>query len=552
MTFNIDRRSLMLLGGYGLGLLALPDGRAMAETIITGSRLMRGFTHGVASGEPGPDSVLLWTRCFEPDNKPVKVIVEVAETGDFAKIVAGGQMTTGPWRDYTAKITVDGLEPGRWYYYRFIGPDGTRSMTGRTRTLPIGRVKQFGIAVFSCSNIGFGYFNAYEHAASRDDIDLALHMGDYIYEYGQGGYDLKGFERVLEIQPEQEIISLTDYRMRYGAYRRDRELQKLHASVPMIVNTDDHEGANDAWEGGAQNHQGDKEGDWSLRRNAAMQAWREWMPVGEQPWKSYDIGDLATYFRTDSRMVARSRPDALGEILAGKTSPADIESALISYRDGAWTDPAMTMFGTEQESWLSHALRTSTRARKSWQLLGSGTNVGTSSTPLESMDWLKPGVSERVRGYVGNGIAASKARLPNNLDNWGGYPAARARMLRAAQSVGANLVVISGDSHNAWAWDLAQDGKPAGVEFGGHSVSSPGYENSVAVDPATVARGVMAASPELKWADTSHRGYMKLTVTPDRVSSDFVMMESVLSRGIATVPGKTLSVRKGKRVLEGV
>lgn len=548
MSIIMDRRAMIRTASFGLGALLVAPGFAFSQAM----NAMRGFTHGVASGEPGPDSVLLWTRFVPVDGGAAKIRVELSETSDFTRIAGGGQMVTGPWRDHTAKITVDGLSPGRWYHYRFIGPDGATSITGRTRTLPVGRVKSFGIAVFSCSNIGFGYFNAYAHAAARGDIDLALHLGDYIYEYGRGSYDLKGFERVNEIMPEQEIISLADYRMRYSAYRLDHDLQTLHASVPMIVNTDDHEGANDAWEGGAQNHSTDKEGDWSARRNGAMQAWREWMPVGEQPWKSYDIGDLATYFRTDSRMVARSRPDGLGEILAGKKDPFDMARALSAYRDGAWIDPAATMFGTEQESWLYHALGNSVRARKSWQILGSGTNVGNVYSPLQAMEWLKRDASDRVRGYVASGVAAAKAKLPNNLDNWGGYPAAKARLLNAAQSADANLVVVSGDSHNAWAFDLTQDGKAAGVEFGGHSVSSPGYEASVAVDAATVERGVIASSPELRWTDTSHRGYMKITLTPDRASSEYVMMETVLKRVTSTVAGKTVSVRKSRRKLEAV
>jgi alkaline phosphatase D len=230
---------------------------------------------------------------------PSNVRVEVSDSRDFAKTVGGGQMVTGRWRDHTVKITVDGLAPARTYFYRFIGPDGAISSIGRTKTLPVGKPTKFNIAIFSCANLGYGEFNAYGHAAARNDIDLVLHMGDYLYEYGRGGYDI-GPEFSKRIFPEGEIYNLADYRLRYSAYRSDPQLQAVHANFPMICNTDDHEGANDCWEGGAQNHQPD-EGDWTNRKNAAMQVWREWLPVGEQPWKSYEIGDLATYYRIHAR-----------------------------------------------------------------------------------------------------------------------------------------------------------------------------------------------------------------------------------------------------------
>lgn len=549
MSIRLDRRSIILGGCYGLGALVLPGSDALAQALMTGGALNDGFTHGVASGEPGPNSVLLWTRFATANGDPVHVSVEVSDTPNFTKIVGRGEMITGPWRDYTVKITVDGLDPGRWYYYRFSGPNGSQSRVGRTRTLPVGSVKEFGMAVFSCANIGFGYFNAYAHAARREDVHLAVHLGDYIYEYARGGYDMKGFARVNEIQPEYEAVALADYRMRYGCYRLDPDLQQLHASLPMIVSTDDHEGANDWWEGGAQNHQPDKEGDWNARTNAAMQAWREWLPVGELPWKSYDIGDLATYFRTDSRMIARSRPGALNEILAGISAPKDVERALISYRDNEWMDPAATMFGTEQELWLRQAFLDLTRADKHWQILGSGTTIGRVVTPPEAMSWLKPDASERSKTFIANGIAAAKVGLPGNLDNWGGYPAAKTRLLKAAQSADANLVIVSGDTHNAWAFDLSQDGKPVGVEFGGQSVTSSGMESSYAADPATVAKAIIKHSPAMRWADTSRRGYMKVTLTPESAATEYILMNDVLTPNQTNSQRTTLSVTRNRRQL---
>ena len=539
LTFRIDRRALIATAGFGLGGLMLPGGRLAAQTLLG----LTGFTHNVASGEPGPDSMLLWTRYVSATGSPSKVRAEVSESRDFAKIVSGGQMVTGPWRDHTVKVTVDGLQPGRTYFFRFIAPDGTISPIGRTKTLPVGKTSKFNIAIFSCSNLGFGEFNAYGHAAARDDIDLVLHMGDYIYEYARGGYD-GGAKFAARIFPAGEILTLADYRLRYASYRADPQLQALHANFPMIPNTDDHEGANDSWEGGAQNHTPD-EGDWSVRRNAAMQVWREWLPVGEQPWKSYEIGDLATYFRTDTRMIARTKPNWAGDMMRAP----DPAKAFAEFRDGAWKDPAATMMGTEQESWLFHQFA---RQKATWTVFGSGTNMGYNYTPEEALNWFAPDTPDFRKNYARQGIAAGKAGLPYNFDNWGGYPVARDRIFAAAQKNDLNLIVVSGDSHNGWAFDLPEGGRPAGVEFGGQSVSSPGLESATAgVDPKRIARDILEHNKqELRWVDTSNRGYMHLSMTPKAATNEWVFMETVKDVSLMTKPGHKMQVRPGRKVLE--
>jgi alkaline phosphatase D len=438
---------------------------------------------------------------------------------------------------------VDNLAPGKWHWFRFIAPDGSMSPVGRTKTLPVGKTAKFNIAIFSCSNLGFGEFNAYGHAAARDDIDLVLHMGDYFYEYGRGGYD-GGAKFAARIFPEGEILTLADYRLRYASYRADKQLQALHANFPMIPNTDDHEGANDSWEGGAQNHQAD-EGDWTNRKNAAMQVWREWLPVGETPWKEYPIGDLGTYYRTDTRMIARSKPYANSDFIRAP----DPAKAFAEYHDGAWMDAAMTMFGSEQESWLYRAMM---RNKATWAVLGSGTNMGYNYTPEEALNWFPADAADSRKNYARQGIAAAKAGLPYNLDNWGGYPAARSRVLAAAQRADANLVVVTGDSHNGWAFDLPEGGKPAGVEFGGHSVSSPGFESATGgTDPAMIARNLLQSSKqELRWVDTSNRGYMHLSLTPQAATNEWVFMQTVKDVSLATKTGHRMKVRPGRKVLE--
>ena len=540
MTIRLSRRSFVTTATLGTGAFAIP-GFAQTATVAVAT----GFTHSVASGEPAVDSVLLWTRYVPVTGDSVRLRAEISETPDFAKIVAGGEQITGGWRDYTVKITVDGLRPGRRYHYRFVAPDGGFSPVGQTRTLPEGSTRSFRLAIFSCSNLPFGYFNAYAHAAARGDIDLAVHLGDYFYEYQTGDYPSPD-QAVAgrQPQPASELLHLADYRIRYASYRSDPDLQRLHALVPWIVQWDDHESSNDSWEGGAENHQPD-EGDWNARRAASIQAYREWMPVSDEPWKAYDIGTLATLFRTETRLLARTKqPD-----IAPLFKQLDYVTALGAFRDGAWMDPAVTMMGSQQEDWLAHAMLRSVKAGQRWQVVGFGTIMGKTVMPPEAATWLKADATPRTRSYILAGIAAAKAGLPFNYDNWGGYPAARARFLKSAQAMDANLIVLSGDSHNAWAYDLAQDGEPAGVEFAGHSVTSPGYESGVATDPAVIARALVAANPELKWCDTSRRGYMVTTLTPARVTNEWVMVDTIKAQSMAATIGHSVTVMRGRNAM---
>ena len=538
MVLHIDRRSLVL-GGLGLGAMAMPAGRAAARRLLGAS----GFTHNVASGEPGPDSMLLWTR-FVPagDGGVVTLQAEVALDQAFAKVVAGGVVRTGAYRDWTAKLTVDGLKPGTVYWYRFVAPDGSTSPVGRTKTLPVGPVSRFGLAVFSCSNLPNGYFNAYGHAAARQDLDLWLHTGDYIYEYGVGstreGDWAQG--RKEQLLPVTEILAIADYRLRYASYRADPDLQRLHQMAPMVALWDDHESANDSWEGGAQNHQPDKEGDWSVRRAAAMQVYREWMPVSDEPWKAYPIGALATLYRTESRLLGRTRPADLGAAFKA----ADPDAALKAFRDGAWRDPSATMLGSTQESWLAHQMKASSKA---WQLVGMGTILGRTVMPRDAVDWLRPEVADKkVAGYRNN-IRAAGQGVPMWMDRWDGYPAARSRLLKAAQAADADLVMLSGDSHNAWAYGLMEDGRPAGVEFAGQAVTSNGMEGDMGADPKVVAQGFMAANPELKWADTSRRGYMMIEVTPRSVAGEWLFLQTIKARSTELAGSHRMRVERGRR-----
>ncbi|MCA1749041.1 MAG: alkaline phosphatase [Parasphingopyxis sp.] len=519
MTLRIDRRSLLQIGTLGLGALATPG----AGRLLTGA----GFTHQVASGEPGPTSVLLWTR-YVSEGEPT-LRAEVAEDLEFGRIVGRGE---GPARnegDFTAKITVGGLSPGRWYYYRFVAPDGTSSPTGRTRTLPEGPVDRFAIGVFSCANMPFGHFNAYAHAAMRNDLDLIVHTGDYLYEYPRGTYpaaDASLPGRI--ILPEGEIIALADYRLRYASYRADPDLAALHRNFPMIAQWDDHEFSNDAWQGGAENHD-PTEGGWAARKRAAERAWREWMPVSDERWSSYRIGTLATLMRAETRISGRS--EQLSYAAVARSAGDDVAGGLAAFRDGAWQDPARSMLGAEQEAWLEREIMRSVSEGARWQLLSQQTVMSRINFPLPIAEQVMSGGSEQARQRAGLLALAAREGLPLNLDAWDGYPAARDRLLGAALEAGANLVVLSGDSHNGWAGNLDLAGTPAGVEMAGHSVTSPGFEAALPrMDPQSVARAVVEASPNLAWADTARRGYLTVTLTPDAARGEWHFLDGVRER----------------------
>lgn len=535
MTLELDRRLLLKAGALGLGAFAAPGMAAVAAA--------RGFTHGVASGEPRQRSVMLWTRFSPPVGDSARLHWQVSPTADFRRIAAEGDVVAEAERDGCVKPVATGLKPGRWYHYRFRDGRGD-TVTGRTRTLPEGRTERFSLGVFSCSNLPFGWFNAYAHAAGRRDLDLMIHLGDYFYEYARGTYPSAGqamADRIIE--PPGEAAALEGYRRRFASYRADPDLQALHRLFPMVMMWDDHESANDSWSGGAENHQADKEGPWSVRKAAAQRAYREWLPISENAWEAYEIGDLATLFRPETRLTARSEPPDYGRIIAGKEN---VKAALAAFRDGAWRDAERTMLGSEQEAWLAGALKRSTADGKRWQLLAQQTVMGEVALPPEAKTWIGADAPEFIRRRSGLALTASAAGLPMNLDSWGGYPAARDRLLRAALDADANLLVLSGDSHNGWAFDLKLEGKAAGVEMAGHSVTSPGLEAyAPRIAPAEIARGFVARNSALKWTDTSRRGYLSVTLTRDRAEGEWHFLDTIRQRSTKLAGSHRMSVARG-------
>jgi alkaline phosphatase D len=517
------------------------------------------YLHGVASGDPQSDRVMLWTRLGVASGRtePVAVRWEVATDASFSTLVASGSVNTDTNRDWTVKVDATGLQPGRRYSYRFdVG--GQRSPVGSTQTLPTGSVARVRLAVFSCSNYPGGYFHAYADAARRGDLDATVHLGDYIYEYARDGYasaQAAALGRVSE--PANEIVSLSDYRRRYAQYRSDPDLQALHAAAPMIAVWDDHELTNDAWRDGAENHQSATEGSFTARRAAAVQAWHEWLPVRTgsdslQIWRSFDFGNLVSLHMLDTRLIGRDQQLSY----ASFTTATGIDAARFT---AAVTDPNRQLLGAAQTQWLQGQLQRSTAT---WQIVGQQVLMGRMNIPAPILlEALSPGTGVSVATYSAIATKAATApatltaqeravlaqpSIPYNLDAWDGYAVAREAVLGAARTLDRNLVVLAGDTHNAWANDLLDaGGNRVGVEFATPSVSSPGFESVFTDNPATLAASLTQLIGPLEYCDTARRGYLVITAEPGQCRGDWVYVSSVTQRGYTAVSDKALRVLPG-------
>jgi alkaline phosphatase D len=530
-----DRRTLL----FGSAAALLLPGRLSAQPLA-------GFTHGVASGEPGSRSMLFWTRFVGSGNKPVPLQLELFTSPRLTRPVMKGEVFADPANDWCAKISLTGLSPATTYYYRFQGPSKARSITGRTRTLPEGQVERFRLGVASCSNLPFGFFNGYAAMAAADDIDLFLHLGDYIYEYPRGTYPAAA--QVVPgriIEPAGELLALADYRARYASYRTDPDLQMVHAMFPAVTTWDDHEIANDAWAGGAENHDPRTEGPWEARLAAARKAYREWMPVSDAPYASYDIGRLLTLHRLDTRVEGREQQLDLAQALKTAGAGGDMTAAMMKFRDEQWMRGSRQLLGTAQEKWLMAGFEAARQKGMRWQVLAQQVVMGNLKAPPDPSAFMAPNLDPQIAARLRLSAAASRAGLPLNMDAWDGYPAARGRLLAAAQKAGANLVVLAGDTHNAWAFDLQNDGKPAGVEFATQSITSPGFETYLPVPPSDLAKALMATNPSLRWCDTERRGYTHVTLTPATALAEWRFTAPIAARSAKIVATQRAQVAAG-------
>jgi alkaline phosphatase D len=536
-NMKIDRRrALALLGVSAAGPAAAQDAGGKVS-----------FRHGVASGDPLADRVVIWTRITPAvEGGPVAYRWRLNPVDRRAGGAKSGTGTTGPARDYTAKVDVTGLDPNRAYTFEFEA-GGVTSPTGRTRTLPAGPTKDVVLAVASCTLFPNGYFNAYKAIADLDRVDVVLHLGDYIYEYGgPGSY---GMASPVAAQrphdPPHECVSLADYRRRHAQYKAEPELQAAHARAPWIVSWDDHETANDSYSTGAQNHQPDQEGDWNVRKAAALKAYYEWMPIREpKPGvslaaaseRSFHFGDLASLVMVETRLTARGQQLTLERDLPERNGKPDVAAFTRKLND-----PGRRMMSPAQEAWIGSELTRSVRAGHTWQVLGNQV-VMAEVMPASPKKFL-------TAEQIASAGPASKQRLarweegaalglPTALDMWQGYPADRQRLYGTFKAAGARPIVLSGDSHSFWANELHDtSGKRVACEFGTTSVTSPGAGEIIqGVNSGDV---IAKANKEVIFNDQMSFGFVLLTLTRAEAKAEMV--------AVSTIHSKTFSTRTVKR-----
>ncbi len=509
------------------------------------------FAHGVASGDPDTTSVVIWTR-VSGAQESITVDWYVATDAEMLDVVSHGQFTTSAQRDYTVKQVVDGLAPGESYFYQFVVND-TTSPLGRTKTLPVGHVDRLVLAVATCSNYPFGYFNAYEVIANDDEVDLVVHLGDYIYEYrARGGYGGATGRRIgRNHEPGHETVSLQDYRIRHAQYKGDPESIVMHARHPLVVIWDDHESANNPWMEGAANHQLN-DGDWFARRAASKQAYYEWMPIRDpgpggswlQYWRHYKFGDLASLITLETRHTGRSKQYEWTGRLEDFKSAAEANA----FYDDVVGAPDRTMLSAEMARFLQAELAESAIAARRWRIIGNQSVMARTRMPNLNEPFfedLRKELNGSARRLLDNQTRLGELAVPGDLDAWDGYPAARERFYQLAKDAGVtDLLVISGDSHSYWANALHDaDGTSMGVELGATGITSPRSLLSLGIDGlARWDQLVAANNKEIVWADGSHRGFIRLDITHDSVRADFVTVSDVESRNYETRIVKSMDI----------
>ncbi|MEY3386612.1 MAG: hypothetical protein RIR53_1423 [Bacteroidota bacterium] len=499
---------------------------------------LRPFYHGVASGDPLSDRVIIWTRVTPADGEEsIDVRWRCATDPELNSIVREGITQARSTADYTVKVDVDGLQPGKVYYYGFIAY-GRASLTGRTRTLPTEKVDHAKLAVVSCSNYPAGYFTAYGFIADRNDLDAVLHLGDYIYEYdadttsfgGQTGARL-GRKHV----PDAELVKLTDYRTRYSQYRLDPDLRRMHQQHPMIHVWDDHESANDAYTDGAQNHQ-PEEGDWNQRKSVSRQACYEWMPTRESSdgalYRRFVIGDLVDVSMIDTRLEGRDKQ-------IEEVGPSASQAA-----KDALNAPDRKIMSTKQYDWLTGNLASSTSR---WKLIGNQVIYApVNVTPIDT-SYLFTSIGPLFTALLRPQLPSLQSifELAFYGDVWSNYPAQRNALSTFIRSRPVeNVVVVTGDFHSTFAMEIpvtiGEKIKPVGVEFITPSVTSSNFDENFStvaglnvIQPQllkTVDTTLTQRNGHMKWNNITDHGYMIVSLFPDSVQSDWYFIKSLTER----------------------
>ena len=483
------------------------------------------FRHGVASGDPLSTAVVIWSRVTPPQQSPLAVRWEVAIDPEMLDVVARGTEIADESSDYTIKVDVPELRPFTDYYYRF-ETLSMRSRIGHTKTLPEGATEHVRIGVCSCAKYTSGYFSAYARMAERADLDFVVHLGDYIYEVGT--YDGKALGPTIGrvMDPPHECTTLGDYRRRYAHYRLDPDLQLLHARHPMVATVDDHEICFDSWRGGSSRHEPDRDGRWQDRKDAALRAWREWLPMRAHTsdpgriYRNFALGDLADLIVLDSRTLRDRQSD-------------DVRLAV-----GA----GHSILGRNQLTWLRDRLEGSTAT---WRLIANSVMIGQMYTRSLTHD-----AAERLAEL--NLLSPEGGPDP---DQWDGYAAERAELFAWLENQGMkDVVFLSGDVHTSWAINLSRDptdprATPVGVEFVTPSLTSENYDDLLSASTGAsvdrVERNLVRENPHVRWTDLDGHGYIVLDIGPHVVEADWYVVADVRS------PSPREHFESGWRVVRG-
>ncbi len=482
------------------------------------------FAHGVASGDPRPTSVVIWTRVTPTTaSKPgsgsgptVTVYWSISTNAGFTNVVRTGKVSTSPARDHTVKVDVTGLKAATTYYYRF-SYGSHRSDAGRTRTAPADTSSPANLrfGVVSCANLQAGWFSAYRHLAARNDLHAVLFLGDYLYEYGPGEYGYGQSDLDIRThEPAHEILSLADYRKRHAQYKRDADLQALHAKYAFIATWDDHEIADDTWKGGAVNHTPD-EGSFSARRAASHKAYDEWMPVrlsgtaalgdGDTIYRRLRFGDLVEISLLDLRTYRDKQ-------LAAQVDPEE-------------ADPARTITGRAQMDFLKTSL---TRQVAQWKLVGNPVMISPVTFAGIPRDLIQP-VNDTAGLLPPEGV-------PYNVDQWDGYTDDRREVFEHLRDHGVtDALFVTGDIHSGWACDLPADKatylttrNTVGVEFVATSVTSNNLKDITGTPARTTSVAVEEVlktnNPHIKYIDFDDHGFSILDITAKRAQMDWFII----------------------------
>tara|TARA_B100000927_G_C16472998_1_gene472296 strand:+ start:1367 stop:2950 length:1584 start_codon:yes stop_codon:yes gene_type:complete len=497
------------------------------------------FDYGVASGDPTNSNVILWTKVTTMFNSDIKIKWQISSTRDFKNILTSGTALSRSSNDFTVKVDVEVPNNfrGKKIFYRFFF-NNTFSDIGITNTLPPNNPNQYNIAFCSCSNHPAGYFNAYKEMAKNDDIDLVLHLGDYIYEYDKNGYateDSVRFNRVVD--PKHEILSLNDYRRRHAQYKSDLDLQLLHKSKPMIAIWDDHEFTNDSWKYGAENHQSN-EGFFQSRKANAIKAYLEWMPIRENKsklkiWRKFEVGNLFQLLMLDTRSIYRDKQLNLEDYFDGnKINKSKYKRDLLVDRK---------LIGLEQILWIKNNLN----KKFKWSIIGQQVLMAQVYLPTIFSDMNKKMLPDYLHKYLKIG----GENIPYNTDAWDGYPKERERLFKELKHANS-VLVLTGDTHNSWVNNLYDEKDHfIGVEIGTPAISSPNTIDTFGSLTNDIEEGFIKENKNVKWTDGKHKGYTLLRLTKDKSEISFVFVNTVKSKVYEVIDSNKFDVKPNTPII---